>query len=493
MKEVSALIQSLTSAEKQHFKKRHTSNADFILLFDCINKKKNTTTKEAINYLTKKGKKTYTSSYLSVVKSYLKTKILESLRIQYIHKKKSYELLSKSMNVDILLEKGLYDMAKSEIDTSIESNFESSFPIEKMLLLRRKSLLTYYENYDNSNLQQIEDMFAERINVAEQVLLEIKIAKIVSILSFQYFKGEKDIKLLESFMKEDYMQDESLLTDFSTKYLFHWVHSQFEEFNDNAEGSHIHFNKSIQLWLDNPNYIDAHPRMYLSACFTFFKYMLQQNDPFSSILERMNFTALLSTIKSENLSDEEQDKYLGLFRIFEIISHRHKGQFKDILKIISPLLNDRKHISSQPHFDKIIFYYYSALTYYELNDLKNARSILEEYVFPLDHRLIQNPAYTTVFIMLYLIILYELKNLKQLRYQLSKCKKYLQEESKLTILEHHFFNMLSQLISERHALTHDEVYERFHKRLIKAVSEDQRGIKIEYNYIVAWVEQRLDQ
>jgi len=492
MKEVLTLVQSLTPAEKQHFKKRHTSNADFIMLFDYINKKKNNTTTDALNYLNKKGKKKYTSSYLSVVKSYLKNKILESLRIQYIHKKKSYELLSKSMNVDILLEKGLYDMAKSEIDSSIEANFESSFPIEKLLLLRRKSLLSYYENYDDSSLEQIESMFEERIVAAEQLLLEIKIAKIVSILSLQYFKGEKDIELLESFMNVDYMQDESLLTDFATKYLFHWVHSQFEEFNDNAEGAHVHFMKSIQLWLDNPKYIDAHPRMYLAACFTFFKYMLQQNDPFSSILERMNFTALLTTMKSENLAAEEQEKYLGLFRIFEIITLRHKGQFNEILKIVSPLLDDRKYISNQPHFDKVIFYYYSALTYYELKDLNTARSILEEYVFPLDHRLIQNPAYTAVFIMLYLIILFELKNIKQLRYQLSKCKKYLQEESKFTILEQHYFNMLSQLTSDRYADSRDTVYDRFHKRLIKALAEDQRGIKIEYNYIVAWVEKRLE-
>jgi hypothetical protein len=45
------------------------------------------------------------------------------------------------MNADILLEKGLYSLAKNEIETSINNNLDHSFPIERLLLLRRKVYL----------------------------------------------------------------------------------------------------------------------------------------------------------------------------------------------------------------------------------------------------------------------------------------------------------------------------------------------------------------
>lgn len=491
MKEVSNLIHSLSPVEKQHFKKRHNSSADFILLFDCLNKKKNCDTQEALDYLSKKGKKkkTYNSSYLSVVKSYLKSKILESLRMQYIHKKKTYELLSKSMNVDILLEKGLYEMARSEITSSYSSNSESSFPIERLLLLRRNSIIDYYENYARTDLDKIERLFDERLHVAEQLVLEIKIAKILSILSYQYFKGVKDTELLKSFMNEDYMRDESLMKDFSTKYLFHWVHAQFHEFDNNPEQAREYFKKSIQVWLDNPAIIEAHPRMYLGACYTFFKYQLHQKDPFTSLLDDMNIEVLLSKIKSEQLAEEEEEKYVLLFSLFKIIALRHKGEFQGILNLAEPILAKQK-MDDLPDFDKIIYCYYAALSHFEFGSYKKAKIILEQYVYPIDKRLISNPVYTSVFIMLYLLVDFELGNIKHLRFKLTKLKQYLQKENKFTSFEEHFFNMLSQLIADRYKENQELVYARFYQRLSVALDEGSSGIKAEYEYLISWVKKK---
>ena len=492
MKEIISLINALSPVEKQHFKKKHSPNADFVVLFDYVNKKKSCINSDILKHLSKKKgvSRQLTSNYLSVVKSYLKDRILESLRIQYIHKKRNYEMLSRSMNTDILLEKGLYDIAQSEIETSLSKNIESSFPIEQLLLLRRKSLLAYFQNYKETDITGIEELFNKRLESAEQLVLEIKFARILSILSFQYFHGENDISLLQSFMEEPYMKDQSLSTDFSTRYLYHWVHAQFQEFKGNSSGALEHFNKSIKIWLDNPKYIKAHTRMYLGACFTYFKYLIHQKDPFSNLLSNINFNELLDKVKTENLSIEEEGKHSFLFQLFEVLSLRQQSRSAEIILFTSPLIAKERFIIEMSAFEQVIFVYYIAHAYFDTGDFKASENILFDLINPLDGRLASNPVYTSVFVLLYLLTLLESGNEKHLRYQLPKCRAFLKQEGTFTLFDEYYMSMVSQLISPRFKLTPELVYQRFHKRLTKEQKDDNRGIKIEYDYLVAWVKMK---
>jgi len=489
MDNLTDLVLALNPTEKQHFKKRHNPARDFVMLFDYINKRKSCVNAEVLAYLSqnKKDSKKITSSYLSVVKAYLKNRILESLRIQYIHKRKNYELLSRSMNTDILLEKGLYSLAKMEMETANAKNMDSSFPIERLLLLRRKSILNYFENYSKISLEEIEELHESRLETAEQLILEIKFARILSIMSYQYFNGLNDPDLLKSFMAEPYMQDESLSTDFSTKYLFHWVHAQFQEFKNNSEEALIHFNKSIKIWLEHPNYIKAHPRMYLGACFTYFKYLIHQNDPFTNLLTDINFDVLISKIDAENLSTEEKEKHLFLFNLFEILSLRQKGEFKEMVLHVDQIMKNNDYNNDVPDYEMVIFCYYSALAYFDNEGYRNAENILFDFLNPLDKRLASNPVYINVYILLHVMILLELKNEKHLRQLLPRYKKYLSQEKKLANFEVHFLNMASQLISSRFKATPDLVFQRFHKRLTHSLASNQRSIKMEYDYLINWV------
>ncbi len=492
MKNIIALVHSLSPTEKQHFKKRHKPNADFVLLFDYINKRKSCTNKDAMAHMNKiQGRdKKITSKYLSVVKAYLKSRILESLRIQFINKRKNYEMLSRSMNADILLEKGLYSLAKDELVISNDKNMDSSFPIERLLLLRRKSILDYFENYSNTNLKNIELLFNSRLDAAEQLILEIKFARILSILSYQYFNGLNDTEILRLFMNEPYMLDESLSTDFSTKYLFHWVHAQFQEFKNNHEKAQEHFNKSIKIWLDNPKYIHAHPRMYLGACFTYFKYLIHQKDPFSNILSDINFDVLISKVDTEELSVEEAYRHRFLFNLFEIISLRQQSKFMEIIHFVNPLLEDVNYINEVPNYEKVIFCYYAALANFDAGNFEKTQDILFDFLNPMDKRLGSNPLYFSVFILLQILVLLERNHVKHLRQLLPKYKRYLNDEDRLLQFESQFINMTSQLISTRFKSTPELVYMRFYNRLIEVQKNEKRGIEIEFNYFVSWIKKK---
>lgn len=56
MKELFDLVSSLSSTEKQQFKKRHRSDSDYIYLFDFINKLQKYDNEKALAYLNKKRK-----------------------------------------------------------------------------------------------------------------------------------------------------------------------------------------------------------------------------------------------------------------------------------------------------------------------------------------------------------------------------------------------------------------------------------------------------
>jgi hypothetical protein len=483
------LINALSPSEKQHFKKRNKSNADFVILFDYINKNKSFSTSKALTYLSKKqkGKKVINSSYLSVAKKYLKNRILESLRAQYIHKKKNYELLSGAMNTDIFIEKGLYSLARIEIDSFSEKNFDSSFLTERLLLLKRKGFLFYYENYANSSLAEIDSMYNARLEMVNQLLIETKLQRYVSLITFQYLNGLTDPKLLKSFMNEPFMKNESLLKDFATKFLFYWVHAQIEEFNNNTDSAVSFYTKSIQIWLNNPKYINAHPRLFLEGCYHYFKFFIRQKETISYSLDDIDFNSLLLNINIESLSGFEQERYNVIFLLFQMVSLRKQNKWDEIINLSSPVIGDKNQIETTFTYECVIFCYYVSLAQFNKGNFDKSENILFNLLNPLDKRLASNPVYITVFLLLHIIILLEKGNDKHLRHLLPKYKHYLKQEKKLTDFEIHFFTMASQLTSSRFKSTPELVYKRFHKRLIESQKTDLRGIKIEYDYFVSWV------
>jgi hypothetical protein len=229
------------------------------------------------------------------------------------------------------------------------------------------------------------------LDAAEQLTLEIKFSRIISILSYKYFNGQNDPELLRSFMDEPFMQDESLSTDFTTQYLFHWVNAQFQESKNNHEKALDHFNKSIRVWINNPKYIDAHPRLYLGACFTYFKYLIHQKDPFSNLFDDINYNVLISKINLTLLSVGEEAKYKLVLYLFQILFLRSQGKYNEMIKLVTPFLEDENYINSIPDFEKVIFCYYSAQAFFEAGNNKIAENILFGLLNPLDFRLARNP------------------------------------------------------------------------------------------------------
>ncbi|MFK8005282.1 MAG: hypothetical protein AB8H03_02885 [Saprospiraceae bacterium] len=489
------LIISLSPTEKQYFKKSNASDSDFVHLFDYINKFKTYNSEKVKAYLIKKNattkSKKYTSGHLSVLKNYLHEKIMESLRSQYIPKRTSYNLVTRVINTDILLEKGLYRMAKNEIESAKKKSGKSNFPIEKLMLFRRESLIQFYEDYAHTTLQDIHDLYEKRISAGEQLILEIKYARILSILSYQYFKGEKDEALLLSFIHENHIQDESLPTEFVTKYLFHWVHAQIAEFQNKPEKAIHSFEKSVLIWLDHPEYIKAHSRMYLGVCKTYLKYILQQKKSYKLILKDKDFKEILSKIPTLKLEKEVEAKTNQLFLVAQLLANRLNKDYDLIIQHSSKVLTSLEELKTTNIFTKVMTNYIIALAYFKKSNFKKAASLLQDLIYNDSIHLNANPEYHSHVFKLFGMTLYELKNFKFLRKEINRIKKFrkhLIEKKFFDEFETLLLNMIAQLISPRYSQNLDDVFARFYPQLIAVAKENELDENIEYQFILEWTQ-----
>lgn len=489
------LIQALSPTEKQYFKKLYNTDSDFVHLFNYVNKYKDYHSEKFKTYLNKKRKtnKDYSSGHLFVVKNYLHEKILESLRARYIPRRTSYEMLTRSINADILLEKGLYQLAKKEINTVKKKTNNANFPIENLLIYRRESIIQFYEDYKNSTLHDILDLYEKRIDAGEQLLLEIKYAQVLSILSFQYFKGEKDQELLQNLMKEDYIKDSSLATVFGTQYLFYWVNAQIAEFQNKPEEAIQFFEKAVLKWLEHPDYIQAHPRMYLGTCHTYLKYILKQKKSIQLVLDIPDLKLLLNKISMVQLQQDVAQKWEQLFQLGQLLIFRREQDYDSIIKYAPSLLRSLEELKFTTDFNKILAYYFVALANFQKQKYKKTDQLLRLIIQNESVNLKANPEYFNHVLILNLLNEYELKNLKFLKFELSRTKQELINHQKLGAFEQQVLSMFSQLISKRYIDQYEKVFIRFRKRLKAVMEEEHLEDLMEYQFVLGWIQYKIEE
>jgi len=481
------LVHSLTPSEKQHFKKSNDPSSDFVLLFDYINKAKDYQSPDAKEFLSKKKKKSYSSGHLSVIKNYLQEKIMESLRTQYIPKRATYEMMSRAINVDILLEKGLYSLAKNEVEQAKKRAQHSVFPIEKLIFFRRESLIHFYTDYADIQIDDIKTLFEKRLETAAQLILEIKYAQAIAILSNQYFKGNKDLNVVNEILEADYMKDTSLQKDFATQYLFYWVHSQCAEFKKQPNQAIIYFEKAIFLWIENPDYIKIHPRIYLSTCFTYLKYILQQRKSTQLILKETDLKLLLSKIPKLQLPQDVALKWEQLFIIGQLIALRKENNYKEIIQLSDQILDIISESEFTTDFTRILVYYILSIAHFKSQNFKDSNDLIITILHDNKIELRSNPEYFNHIYLVYLANLYELNNFKFLKFEIQKTKQIFKTHQQLYPFEDYFLKMMGQLISKKFSNEPDKVFDRFLKRMEDLPTTKNTTQSAEYQIVTNWI------
>jgi tetratricopeptide (TPR) repeat protein len=334
-------------------------------------------------------------------------------------------------------------------------------------------------------------MYDERIRLTEQMLLEAKYARILTILSYQYFKGTSDEASLQEFMKKDYMQDETLANEFETRYLFHWVHAQFNELQGRPKEAIEHFAKAVHEWTINSQYIESNPRMYLGACFTYMKYIIQQSDPYFQILNLADFEKMLATLSTAKLAPDVSDQYKQLFLMGKVLALRKREKFEEITLLADEVSKTLSTSVQTTNFMQIVANYNLACSFFALGNYIKAQDLISELIHSEEIVLLNNPEYYSLVLILSLMNQYQIGNMKYLNVLRDQHKQELKAEGHFHHVEEVIFKLFSQLTDERYIKDHESVFERFLPRLQHALDSSQLSTHLDYHYIKQWISSKL--
>lgn len=423
--DITTLVKSMSASEKQAFKKLFPNESEFVRLYDYINRHKNYDTDKIKIFLAKKSGKpltVYTSGYLSVIKNYLKEKILECLRLQLIQKRQSYEIMTRALNSEILLEKGLVEMAKKELEKAKKIGKNVLFPIEQLVINRRQSILSFYQEYQNLTLDELLQINKDREKIVNHLKIEATLAGILSIIGYCYSNSLDPAPYIKSFESTELFQTQGihLTFNFENKYLFFWVKSLIAEYRNEPEKSIAYFEEAIQVWLDKPELIETHPRMYLGACFSYMKLLEKFRKNKKNISPKIHFNKILEKLKTINLTEDEKFRYNTVFLLFQLYTFKEEQTFQLIEAAIPKIKEVLSYGNIITKYLNASIRYNVAFALYQLDKTKEALEWINPIFQNESGKFIHNLFRLNDYIRLYLLIHFKLGNYRFLKYEWKK-------------------------------------------------------------------------
>ncbi len=451
-KEFLDFILALSPAEKQQFKKQYSGDFDFIHLFDFIVKQKKYDVEKIRKRLIKlRGKekaKKYTSGYISVLKNYLKERLVDSLRRQAYNKRRTtYEVLIRSINADVLMEKGFPKMAKAELEIAKNLDKAGLFPIEKLLTFRKESLLNFYENYQNVSIGDLENLFQQRLFMAEQMMLEIKYAHMLSILTYCQTKGLEATGYIKKIEEDPIMQTGDLKRSFGPAYLYYWVNGLIAEHKKKKEEAIVNFSKAVQLWLDHPDYIELNPRMYWGTCYAYLKVLLKHQSAEKMVFQQEDIQKLLNYLSSVQLAPDEELRHRQIFLLYNLIVLKGNEDFEGIEKSIPQVKEVLSYKELISDYLKLAFHFHVAEALANQKKFSEAMDWLDFIFVTQEIKVASNENYYTNSIFLYLLLHLEMGNTKFLKYELKKQENTLKKLGALSPLYKTYLQQIQKILN----------------------------------------------
>ncbi|RMG78950.1 MAG: hypothetical protein D6714_17165 [Bacteroidetes bacterium] len=461
-------------------------------MFDFINKyKKYDAEKIQKRLAARKKVKTVSSSHLSVVKKYLKEKLLECLRILSSNKGRPFEPHVSTFNVDILVERGLYHLAEKELNQAKEAYFQHSFPIEQLMLLRRESLLGFYTRYENATPQSIEALCEAREKTARELQLEIRMANALTMLSYIQMTGEKDMDSVRKYVADDYFPENFEALSFAPRYLFYWTKALIARHEGQNEAALSYFAKAVQTWRDYPAFIEAYPKMYLGTCFTYLDFYQTAGGDHPDLFDDRDFEALLDQLPKANLTPALENQYRRLFLINRVDALVKSLQFDNGLALEPQVLQIIRETKDLTSYERMFFSIFMGYAYFFKGHYPKVLEWLDPVMEAKDLKRKEYPSYTSRSVLLYLMTHYEMKNFRFLKRELRRLKNFLIQHDSFNEFEALFFKMFSHLLSSRYEDKKELVFRNWKKQLTAIAATGPNAQTCNANHLNLWIDKHL--
>lgn len=225
------LIKSLTAKEKAYFKTINKSSANYIVLFDLMNKQKKYNEHELIEGL--QGITNYDHKTFSVEKKYLYDKLLQSLILFNQSNLSQGDICIKlSQEADILFSKGLFNQANNRLRIAKKKAVKYDLYVEKRYLLDKELRFEIVNRQrGGERTESIYDEMSQLHEIMENANIYRKINNSIEIMfnSSLGLSHYQIINLLHQITNNKFITDESNAKCYVSKVYFHSI--RFEYFN----------------------------------------------------------------------------------------------------------------------------------------------------------------------------------------------------------------------------------------------------------------------
>lgn len=370
------LIQSLTKAEKRHFRLFATRNQAsddilFLQLFDMIEKQKGYDEESIINKIPQIKKR-----QLSNLKAHLYKQLLMSLRLLSKNTNRDVEIREKIDYARVLYSKGLYRHSLEMLDKtkSLALRFNQYILALEIIEFERLIESQYITRSINT---RAEELTKEAIEVSQivsrtQLYSNLSLQLYGLYLKVGYVRTEKDHFFVKEFFNTNLPKHDLEELNFYEKlYLYQsyvWYYHTTQDF--------LYCYKYAQKWVDlfetHPEMLELEAPLYLKGMHNLLSslFYLSHYDKYVVVLDQLdNFDQVYSLRSNTNL-----EGMLHLFRYLHRINlHYIQGTFEEGLTFVPDLLDlmERNPYNWDPH-RIMVFNYRIACLYFGSSDYDNA-------------------------------------------------------------------------------------------------------------------------
>ncbi|WP_142784134.1 hypothetical protein [Changchengzhania lutea] len=413
------LIKSLTKSEKRYFNLKNQANGSsrFLLVFDAIDKQD---LYDEVQIKAKFKNRAFIKQF-TTIKNYLKHKILNSLRNYHSQLSVQSELIDILRNVEILYNKGLYEICQSELQRAEKK------AIQFQLNTLHIQIIDWKRKIHQSLFPQDWETI-KRLTERQKELLSISIDYTDLILANinpeQFSISFKNVENIHHY----------------TLYELHQYQKAIR--NGNSDDEHHRLLKLIEIWEDKPDLKSEYATTYCSIVNTYLAYLTFRNQ-FDIAIETLNKLKVFTT-KIKNQSASLIKEILRAYNIEIEIYRTQNDLIKGIGLIDEICAYINLHYSKVPKNYLLSFRFQFSHLFFLNTDykasLKWVNIILngkEKY-----HR----SDLITYTYWLNLLIHFELKNVFVLRYYVDAMRRYLKKQKVIEAYEKLLLKFLSNSI-----------------------------------------------
>lgn len=491
--ELHSLIKSLTKSEKRFFKLNSSLQAgdkNYLKIFDFIEKQKKYNEDELKAYF----KDETFINHLPSEKNHLYRLILKSLRAYYSDQSVSSQLKQEIKNIDILNRKALYKECSKFVIRAKElaKEYEKFYYWFELINWEKRLLEEAYESgiftIDLDELIKEEQGVVDKLrNLAEYHVLYSRINYVFRSGGFTRNEAEREI--VNEI--EDYHLIKGKNTALSTRatticYYIKGVCSASKRDYDNA----ITFFLKAKSVMENKTKIrdDLQQRYIATLNFIMLCYIDTYDfDKATALVAEIKglkgkkaFSGLDSTVRLFNATN-----------IGELQLYNRKGEFGKAMDLIPEIESGLELYEEKINKEKrLLFTYNMAYANFGHGDFRSALRYINDVLNDNEKQLRQDIySFSRIF---NLIIHFELENFDFLEYDLKSAARYLNKHPKDYQVEKLFIAHIKLLAKEEDRSEKKAIFQKFHAKLGKLLTNDREKVILEYFDLQAWTDSKIE-